>query len=143
MGGALGALRVLVAILAVGGSAALGVTAPAAAAAGGRTALVVTVWEDGREPETKVVRTLRCEPTGGTHPWRTRTCAVLARGGFALFRPTPPDTACTEVFGGHQTALVRGVVDGHRVWARFSRVDGCAIARWQRVAPLLPTAWTG
>jgi hypothetical protein len=36
------------------------------------------------------------------------------------------------------TALVTGIYFGRPVWARLSRVDGCAIARWQRVAFLFP-----
>jgi hypothetical protein len=47
--------------------------------------------------------------------------------------------ACTEIYGGPQVARVVGVVQGKRIWARFSREDGCQIARWSRVSPwLLP-----
>lgn len=129
-------VRSLAVLAALAAAAAL--LAGAAAGSGGPTALVITFWEDGREPETKVVRTLLCNPVGGSHPWRTRACARVARDGRALFLPTPPGMACAELFGGHQTALIRGHVDGRRVWSRFSRVDGCAITRWERVVPLLP-----
>ena len=58
--------------------------------------------------------------------------------GWRAFQPVPPDKACTEIFGGPQVAIVSGRVDGRRVWARLSRVDGCQIARWERVPSLLP-----
>jgi hypothetical protein len=36
-------------------------------------------------------------------------------------------------------AIVAGQVDGRRVWAKLTRIDGCQIARWDRVpAALLP-----
>jgi hypothetical protein len=41
------------------------------------------------------------------------------------------------VYGGPQVAEVRGTWDGVDVDARFQRTDGCEIARWDRLAPLL------
>jgi len=41
---------------------------------------------------------------------------------------------CTEIYGGPQEALVRGVFRGRRVRATFRRRDGCEINRWNRVA---------
>ncbi|MGH2922070.1 MAG: SSI family serine proteinase inhibitor, partial [Gaiellaceae bacterium] len=54
------------------------------------------------------------------------------------FAPTPKNTACTLVYGGPQTAQVRGTFEGRRVNARFSRRNGCEIARWNRVRFLFP-----
>ncbi len=45
--------------------------------------------------------------------------------------------ACTQVYGGAQTATVTGTWRGERVDARYARNDGCQIARWDRIAPLL------
>lgn len=112
-------------------------SAAAAAGAGPRTALTVAYREDGREPETQIVWTLRCDPVGGTHPTRTAACRELARLGWPVFRPVPPDTACTAIYGGPQTAVVSGVVAGRRVWTRLRRDNGCEIARWERLAPFL------
>jgi hypothetical protein len=66
-----------------------------------------------------------------------RACRLLAAGGRALFAPTPPGKACTEIYGGPQQATVTGTLAGRPVWARFRRRDGCEIARWDRVAFLL------
>jgi hypothetical protein len=60
-------------------------------------------------------------------------CARLEAGGRDLFQPTPRGILCTDIYGGPQVAYVRGSLDGRRLWARFSRSDGCQIARWNRV----------
>jgi hypothetical protein len=59
---------------------------------------------------------------------------ALDAGDFA---PVDARTACTELYGGPETARVTGVLDGRRVAADFSRNNGCEIARWERVAKLL------
>jgi hypothetical protein len=50
----------------------------------------------------------------------------------------PKGTACTQVFGGPQTARVAGTYRGRRIRAGFNRQDGCEIARWNRVVFLFP-----
>jgi hypothetical protein len=91
------------------------------------------------------VLTITLFPEGTTGPkqeWVVRcpgakTCARLEDGGRALFMRTPRGILCTDIYGGPQVAYVRGTLDGRRIWARFSRNDGCQIARWNRVAFLL------
>ena len=83
--------------------------------------------------------TLTCSAAGapgGDHPDAVNACAALA----ALtdpFRPVPKDMACTMVYGGPQTATVQGRWGGKDVLTTFKRTDGCEIARWNRIAPLL------
>ncbi|HEX4746481.1 MAG TPA: SSI family serine proteinase inhibitor [Gaiellaceae bacterium] len=112
-----------------------------AGSAGGWTAtLRVSYWEDGSlhsAPDS--VWTLRCNPVGGTLAKPARACRKLAVGGAKLFAPTPPDTACTEIYGGPQRARIVGTVGGKRVWTIVTRTNGCEIGRWQRLSPwLLP-----
>jgi subtilisin inhibitor-like len=102
------------------------------------TALRIVYVEDAKRPSERMRWSLRCDPVGGTLPRRAAACRELLRIGWRAFAPVPADTACTEIFGGPQIAIVSGRVDGHRVWARLSRVDGCQIARWKRVPSLLP-----
>lgn len=116
---------------------AVALLAPAAVASSS-TSLTITYIADIDRPTDRVRWTLRCDPIGGTHPRRAAVCRELARLGREAFRPVPPDEACTQVFGGPQVAIVSGHVGGRRVWARLSRVDGCQVARWDRVAGLLP-----
>lgn len=126
------------AVAVVLGVTALALAVPAAGAATGPTTLRIAYYEDGREPETRIVRTLRCDPVGGDHPRRAAACRELARLGTSTLRPVPPGTACAEIYGGAQVAVVSGLVDGRRVWVRLRRDNGCEIDRWQRNWFLVP-----
>ena len=53
------------------------------------------------------------------------------------FEPTPGDVACTQQYGGPEIATVKGTFKGEQVDATFSRQNGCEIARWEDVKPLL------
>jgi hypothetical protein len=85
------------------------------------------------------VLTLRCAAKAtGTVPNRAAACARLHRLGPTAFRPTRPNTACTEIYGGPSIARITGTFLGFPLWVKLSRGNGCEIARWQRVAFLLP-----
>jgi hypothetical protein len=99
--------------------------------------LTITVWPNGAAGGGAKRWTLRCGPAGGTHPRAAQACARLASVS-GPFRPVPADAICTQIYGGPQEALVTGTFRGHRVNARFSRVNGCEIARWERIAVLFP-----
>jgi hypothetical protein len=120
----------------------LAALAPAAAAnpaTPAPTSLRIAFWEDGTKATQDEVWTLRCNPARGTLPRPAVACRKLARGGPKLFAPVPPDTACTEIWGGPQKARVVGVVAGKRVWSTFTRTNGCEIGRWNALSPwLLP-----
>jgi hypothetical protein len=49
-----------------------------------------------------------------------------------------PRRACTQIYGGPQTARVSGRIKGSDVDRRLSRTDGCRISDWERAAPLIP-----
>jgi hypothetical protein len=51
--------------------------------------------------------------------------------------PTPTGQACTQIFGGPETATITGTLHGEAVDASFSRSDGCEVERWKTVEPLL------
>jgi hypothetical protein len=117
---------------------ALALTLTASAAASGTTSLRIRVWPEGAGGRSSTW-TLRCDPAGGTHPRRVEACRVLASFKDP-FAPVPPNMGCTQIYGGPQVALVTGTFSGRRVWTRFKRNDGCQIARWARVGPLLAPA---
>ena len=71
-------------------------------------------------------------------PAATANCRKLAQLPAGWYAPVPEDAACTQVFGGPQTARIHGNYRGRRIWVTFSRKNGCEIARWNRVAFLLP-----
>lgn len=121
--------------------ALLALTAGASLRAGtsSTTELRISYWENASGGKRDVVRTLQCNPARGTLVRPARACTRLAAGGTKLFEPVRPDTVCTEIYGGPQKALVVGTVAGKRVWATFTRTNGCSIDRWNRLAPwLLP-----
>ncbi len=80
--------------------------------------------------------TLTCDPAGGSHPSPAAACAELATATDP-FSPTPPDRACTMIYGGAQTATITGTYRGRTVDASYARSDGCEIARWDAVASVL------
>jgi hypothetical protein len=41
--------------------------------------------------------------------------------------------ACTQIYGGDQVARIRG----DNLQATFNRTNGCEIARWDALAPVL------
>jgi hypothetical protein len=106
----------------------------------GRTALTITFWDEGEQRTADpVVWTLRCKPARGTHPRAVVACRKLEAGGRKLVVPVPEGTICTEIYGGPQVARIVGILDGRKVWARFTRTNGCQIARWDKLSPwLLP-----
>jgi uncharacterized protein YceK len=119
--------------------AALGTCASGSAGTSSGTGLTVTYWEDSSRMADRTNWTLRCNPPRGTLARPAVACRRLAAAGVRLFAPLPRDVACTQIYGGPQMARVVGTIAGKRVWATFSRTDGCQISRWERLSPwLLP-----
>ncbi|MEU7565823.1 SSI family serine proteinase inhibitor [Streptomyces fradiae] len=136
---------------------ALGVGAPLAVAgplpplpqlppllAGASDALTITVERSGN-PTADGTFKLECDGDrgSGTHPRAHRACARLAElseGGQDPFAPVPQDRMCTQQHGGPATARVTGTWHGRDVDARFVRTNGCEIARWENLQPVLPMA---
>ena len=96
--------------------------------------LEVTVWPNGTGDAVQAA--LQCDPPGGDHPRAETACAAVHTNATAL-QPVRADMACTQQYGGPERARVRGIVDGTDVSAELSRANGCEIARWDSLAPLL------
>ena len=104
-------------------------------AAGG--ALVVS----GTDATGKSYRwNLTCDPPGGNHPTPAEACRALAEHGATALPPVGKDRACTQVYGGPETATVSGTWRGGTVLSSFRRTDGCEIGRWNALVGLLPRA---
>ncbi|MEJ5914284.1 SSI family serine proteinase inhibitor [Pseudokineococcus sp. 1T1Z-3] len=81
------------------------------------------------------------EQGGGTAPNPAAACeALAAAGGARALGLSAPNQSCTQVFGGPETAVVSGTVNGEVVSADLSRSDGCEISRWDALVPLVPAA---
>jgi hypothetical protein len=109
--------------------AACGSETPAAAPSG--TDLMVRVDADGHGGRPAQSVRVRCP---GAH------CAATQRLEPRDFAPTPTGIACSMIYGGPQTATVKGTLRGTQIDARFSRTDGCQTSRWRKVQRLLRAA---
>lgn len=107
--------------------------ATAPSGGGGLANLVVRVDADGAKgPGAARELKLDCGSSS-----QSAACGVAAHVSDADLAPTPGTTACSQLYGGPETASIRGMLRGERVDASFSRINGCEIARWQHVKPLL------
>lgn len=79
--------------------------------------------------------TLTCSPPGGTHPKAAEACEALAKAKDP-FKPVPKDRMCTQIYGGPEIATIKGTYQGAPVDAKFTRDNGCELARWTAVAPM-------
>lgn len=96
--------------------------------------VTITYWPAGHGSEARST-TLTCDPDGGSHPNPAKACDALLEHEDAL-QPVAGEVACTEIYGGPQLATV----SGSGVHALLSRTNGCEIARWEALAPVLELA---
>jgi hypothetical protein len=98
--------------------------------------LLVEIHRGGGAP-TESYRLICGSTVTGDHPDGAAACTHL----LAMknpFAPIPADEMCTMIYGGPQTAHVTGRWKGKPVDVSLSRVDGCRIAQWGSLGPLLP-----
>lgn len=81
---------------------------------------------------------LTCNPPAGTHPDPEAACRALQSNGAVALPPVPKDKACTQIYGGPETASITGTWQGEQVMSTFARNDGCQISRWKLMEGLLP-----
>jgi hypothetical protein len=93
--------------------------------------LNVLYWPEG-PGGAPLEATLTCDPDGGSHPDPAAACAALLENEDAL-EPVAGDVACTEIYGGNQVARITGP----GIQSSFSRENGCEIARWDALQPVL------
>jgi len=79
---------------------------------------------------------LSAEPPMGTHPELEEACRRLREFDDDPFAPF--EGVSTQIYGGPNTATVRGFWRGRWIQAEFNLRDGGEIGRWQRLIPLLP-----
>jgi hypothetical protein len=66
-------------------------------------------------------------------------CDAMRKSEQLLMHGPPNNIACIEIYGGPQEARITGTIDGQRVDLEVTRRDGCAIAVWDELQPLLGT----
>jgi hypothetical protein len=107
-------------------------------------AVIAGCGEDDEPASTSLADlTVQVEPGGKRAvvrcdaPEDSEVCRAL---DAKWFEPTPGNVACTQQYGGPETATVTGTFRGEPVDAKFSRENGCEIARWEDAKPLLEAA---
>ena len=105
---------------------------PASAALADLTVEIDRDGEGGQEPRTV---TVRCDA-----PEDSAVCRALAQVKPETFEPVSRGVACTQQYGGPETATITGTLRGEQVDAEFSRNNGCEISRWQDAAAFLDAA---
>lgn len=103
----------------------------------GSTDLKITVQPNGRAASSTTY-TLKCPQGTGTLPDARAACSKLKQVSAKTFAPVPTGTACTEIYGGPQTAQVGGRLAGKPISAEFERTNGCESARWDLLTFLFP-----
>src|SRR5687768_9331913 len=64
-------------------------------------------------------------------------CAALDVVAPKVFEPVPVDEACTAIYGGPRKATITGTFQDEPVSAVFTQENGCEIARWNQIRPVL------
>lgn len=105
----------------------------------GDSALTVTLDPDGAGGGAKEM-TEEVSCPGASEDAACRAVAAMKVGALA---PTPADTACTELFGGPDTASLKGTVRGEDLNVDLTRSNGCEIARFDAALPLLQALFPG
>lgn len=133
----------LCAVLAIGGCGEDDEPAAQRTATTAAEAIELTVVHDDGSGRT-TTGTLTCrgadQRAEGALDGRASSAELCAhaRGNAELFTEEPDRTrACTQIYGGPETARVTGTIGGEKVDRRFTRTNGCEIADYARAAGLL------
>ena len=73
----------------------------------------------------------------GTSSRERNICAALDVVAPKVFEPVPVDQACTAIYGGPRKATVTGTYQDEPISAVFTQENGCEIARWNQIKPVL------
>ena len=93
------------------------------------TELTVRMDPDGKGPEPSKQARITCPGD--------ESCAAVEDLRPADFEPVGDGVGCTAQIDGPETARVHGRLDGKPVSGSFARNNGCEIARWSTIAPLV------
>jgi hypothetical protein len=103
----------------------------------GATALQVAV-------DNSAVYTLRCGGPaevlgveGAELADAVAACGAAYEHRELLVHGPPPGLVCTQQYGGSERAQITGTLEGETVNLTLTRTDGCGIANWDALQPLL------
>jgi len=127
-----GARHLLIAAICAGAAAACGTAAaPASSPAPAKVSLDIKVTGGSGGAHSW---TLRCDPTGGSHPNAAAACAVLLKAKDP-FAPVPRGVMCPMILASTPVAKVTGIYFGQHIDATFTQ-GGCDGARWTEIGQI-------
>jgi hypothetical protein len=97
------------------------------------TDLTITVDPDGARGEAAQEARIACP--GANSP--QGACQAIEELPDDPGAPVPPNTPCTEIYGGPDVVTIEGELDGDEIDTRLTRENGCEIERFDRFVPLL------
>jgi hypothetical protein len=128
----------IAALLAAGcGEPSDGATPPGGGSKQADTVQIEVRARPNAEPQTATVRCGSAPEATGYITNASAACDAVAASKHVLIHGPPDNVMCTEIYGGPQQARITGTVDGQRVDLTVTREDGCAIALWDELEPLL------
>jgi len=128
-------LRVALLVVALGlGAAACGDDDAADSEPLDETELTITLDPDGPGGEAEPQEAKLVCP-GANAP--RDACEEVGALPASAAAPVPPQTACTEIFGGPDVVRITGTLNGDEVDTELTRANGCEIERFERFVPLL------
>ena len=99
----------------------------------GESSLTVTLDPDGPDGNAEeLTEEVSCEDGSGGP-----VCEAVAAIDVDALEPVSPNVACTEIFGGPDTASLEGSIEGETVDVDLTRANGCEIERFDAAIPLL------
>lgn len=103
------------------------------------TSLRISIYGDGKNLTGDY--TLECtgpQVSGNsTLPNASKACQLIDEQPGLLAPERPAARACTEIYGGPDRAVITGTHQGKHIDSEFTRTNGCYIAEWDALAPLL------
>ncbi|CAA9512517.1 MAG: hypothetical protein AVDCRST_MAG67-2871 [uncultured Solirubrobacteraceae bacterium] len=140
--GAVGAMAVVILVALPGCGDADEPTARQSSASAGDAIELTVLYDDGSGRKTSGTLTCRGADrrAAGALAGRASGAELCAQArGISDLLTSEPDKgrACTQVYGGPETAVVTGTIDGDKVDRRFTRTNGCELADYKRAAGLL------
>jgi hypothetical protein len=91
----------------------------------------------GADAQTATLRCGQAPEATGYIKDAAAACETAEASREVLIHGPPDNVACAEIYGGPQRARITGTLEGQRVDLEVTREDGCAIALWDELQPLL------
>ena len=109
---------------------------------GAATHLTITTRTGSESVLVPSEATLECDGTAKATGYLAKAaapaCAAVHKGAVAtVTKAQAAGQLCSQIYGGPQTAHITGTANGKKVDLSIDRTDGCGVADWQTLEPLL------